>query len=161
RSWCTPQFTTEPIVCRFRKIPSCATPHARLRSQRASQYVTLTPTMEAYSADWLMPIRKPPILDGAIVIDADRIVFIGSGLEARTRPEYRDAKWTDFGRAAILPGFVNTHAHLELTVMRGFLEGLPFQEWIAKVTKTRRDQLTPEALQASALLGVTEAILAG
>jgi 5-methylthioadenosine/S-adenosylhomocysteine deaminase len=117
--------------------------------------------MEASAADWMLPISTPPVRDGAIVIDRGRILFVGPALEARARPEYGEAKWVNFGRAAILPGFVNTHTHLELTAMRGLLEGLPFQEWIATVTRTRRDRLTDESLQTSALLGVAEAIRAG
>jgi len=117
--------------------------------------------MHAYTADWLLPVSTPPVRGGAVVIDAGRIIFAGPEAEARERAEYAGAEWTCFGRAAILPGFVNAHTHLELTAMRGFLEGLPFHEWIAKVTTTRRDVFTPEALQASAQLGVAEAICSG
>jgi len=117
--------------------------------------------MQAYTADWLLPVSTPPVRRGAVVIDAGRIIFAGPEAEARERAEYAGAEWTCFGRAAILPGFVNAHTHLELTAMRGLLEGLPFHEWIAKVTTTRRDVFTPEALQASAQLGVAEAIRSG
>jgi 5-methylthioadenosine/S-adenosylhomocysteine deaminase len=66
----------------------------------------------------------------------------------------------DLGEAILLPGLVNTHAHLELTALRGAVRERPFPDWVRSV-RAARESLEPRALRASARRGVLEHFAAG
>jgi 5-methylthioadenosine/S-adenosylhomocysteine deaminase len=108
-----------------------------------------------YHARWVVPVSRPPIANATVVEDGGRIVYVGPRASA---PPGGDV---DLGQVALTPGLVNAHTHLELTVMRGFLEDLAFREWIIRLTKARRAVLSFEALVESARVGIAEGIAAG
>ena len=95
------------------------------------------------------------------MIEGDSIVALGEQQDLAKR--FPDADSSDFGVAAIIPGLVNTHSHLELTGMRGFLEAEEsnFFAWLKKLTVARLEKLTPDDLQVSAIWGACEAARAG
>jgi len=113
-----------------------------------------------YSANWVLPICASPIEEGAVAIEDARIVAVGP--RADVVKEFPNAQVNDFAGAAILPGFVNAHAHLELTVMRGFLEAeeTDFFAWLRKLTIARMT-MTSDDLLVSAICGAIEAVRAG
>src|SRR5437773_6052402 len=113
-----------------------------------------------YSARWILPIISAAIEDGAVAIEDSTIAGVGSRAEIISR--FPGARISDFGEAAILPGLVNVHSHLELTVMRGFLEReeSDFFAWLKKLT-TARLAMTPEDLIVSATCGAIEAARSG
>lgn len=66
----------------------------------------------------------------------------------------------DLGNAVLLPGFVNTHTHLELTCLRGLVTAKPFFTWVGTV-KRLKEQLSDDDYRASARWGVLENFAAG
>jgi cytosine/adenosine deaminase-related metal-dependent hydrolase len=56
---------------------------------------------------------------------------------------------------------VDAHTHLELTVMRGFLEDLSFDRWIIRLNGVKRAVLDRERMLDSARLGILEGLRAG
>jgi len=113
-----------------------------------------------YSASWVLPIIDQPIEQGAIAIQDSTIVAVGTRAELIN--QFPGAFVDDFGEAAIVPGLVNAHSHLELTVMRGFLEAEEndFFAWLRKLT-VARVAMTPDDLFVSASGGAIEAARAG
>lgn len=85
-------------------------------------------------ARFLFPVASPPIRHGVLVVDGGRIQAIG-GVPLR-------GATVDLGNAAILPGLVNAHAHLEFSDLAGPLghPSMPFTKWIAEVVAWRRSR---------------------
>jgi len=106
-----------------------------------------------------MPVSAAPIEFGAVVVDGPRIAAVGSQSEILAR--FPHAQVEQFGEALILPGLINTHTHLELTVMRGYLENEDFFAWLRKLTVARLEKLTADDLRVSATWGACEAVRAG
>jgi 5-methylthioadenosine/S-adenosylhomocysteine deaminase len=114
-----------------------------------------------HSARWLIPVSSLPIEDGAIAIDDQRIVKVGPRKEVVEQYPHADAR--HHGDAIVLPGLINAHTHLELTLMRGYLEQEEndFFSWLKKLTLARLSRLTPDDLEVSATWGACEAVRAG
>ena len=104
------------------------------------------------SADWVLPVGAPPIRDGAVAIEGGLIAAVGTRDELGSGIEYADA--------AILPGFVNAHSHLESAVYAGFGDGLPFAPWIL-IHVERKARIGAEEMEAIARLGAAECLASG
>jgi len=114
-----------------------------------------------YSARWVLPVSAPPIENGAVAVAGQHIAGVGRHAEIVERfPEFRVEA---LGEAVILPGLVNTHTHLELTALRGYLENeeTDFFAWLRKLTLARLERMTPDDIRVSATWGACEAVRAG
>ncbi|MGI8786915.1 MAG: amidohydrolase family protein [Pyrinomonadaceae bacterium] len=117
--------------------------------------------MKILAAKYVLPISAEPISGGAIAIDETKIVAVGTRKELAA--EFPEADIENFGEAALMPGFVNCHSHLEITAMRGFLDDVEadFYSWLMKLTKVRAEKLTEQDIKIAALAGALEGVRAG
>ncbi|MDT7689304.1 MAG: aminodeoxyfutalosine deaminase [Acidobacteriota bacterium] len=114
-----------------------------------------------YCARWVLPIVSEPIEGGAVAVEGTRIASVGT--RAEVVEKFPSGEVDDLGEAAIMPGFVNCHTHLELTALRGLLEPEEgdFFAWLRKVTVSRNERMSADDLYASAVWGAIEAARAG
>jgi cytosine/adenosine deaminase-related metal-dependent hydrolase len=111
------------------------------------------------SARFVFPVVGAPIVDGAVVVDGERIVAVGPA--AAMRAQYASARERPLGEAVLLPAAVNAHTHLELTALEGVIpEGLDMASWILALVRERR-KLDGATLRASAEEGVRRTLASG
>ncbi len=122
--------------------------------------MTVLPTARTvYTAQWVLPITSAPIIDGAVVVEGDRLAYVGTAAALPSR--FHAERRRDLGAAVLLPGLVNAHTHLELTAMRGFLEGLAFGDWLSVLTHARRECFDADSLYDSSCAGIDEGLRNG
>jgi 5-methylthioadenosine/S-adenosylhomocysteine deaminase len=61
----------------------------------------------------------------------------------------------------LLPGLVNSHCHVPMTLLRGWGEGLPLDRWLNERVFPFEQHLTPEAEYWGSLVGIAEMLASG
>jgi cytosine/adenosine deaminase-related metal-dependent hydrolase len=110
-----------------------------------------------YRARCVLPIDGPPIDNGEVLVIDGEIAAIGQSISLERPAE----PVTDLGNCALLPGFVNTHSHVDYTMSRNAVDGLNFWDWISAVGFSRNRLPDPATIRLSALLGAAELALSG
>lgn len=109
--------------------------------------------MFTHRAAWIFPVGLPPLRDGVLTVAAGRI--------ASVVPYQGQPVDVDHGAAAIVPGLVNAHAHLDLGALRGqLLPPTRFTDWLREVIAFRR-ATSPEATDAAIVAGRGECLRTG
>lgn len=111
-----------------------------------------------YRASHVLPMGEAEVIEnGEVWVEGGRIREVGLGIGTA----HPHVPVRDLGRAALLPGFVNAHSHVEYTFSRAPRDGMSFWDWLDAVG-LRRDRTPPrELLTASARLGVELCALSG
>ena len=107
---------------------------------------------QTYSADWVLPVDAPPIEHGAVVVEDGLIAAVGRAAELGAGERFEGA--------AIVPGLVNAHSHLEYAVYAGFGDGLSFGPWIMLHVE-RKARIGFDEMRAIARLGAAECLRSG
>lgn len=91
-----------------------------------------------------------------ILINNDKIEKIQKGISDENSNKIINAK----GKI-VMPGFINTHTHIPMSIFRDTLDGYGLQEWLNDKIWPMEDKLTEEDIYYSSLLSCVEMIKGG
>ena len=109
-------------------------------------------------AQYILPITSEPFQKGAVLVRDNVIRDIGTAEMLKLR--YPDEEVVDFGQAAIMPGLVDLHTHLENSVMRGIVHDVPYTTWVTSMLE-KSAKMDVSDWYDSAILGGLEALSSG
>ncbi len=100
------------------------------------------------------------IQDAGIAVENGRIVAVGDSkdiLRMYTAPQLVDAS-----DKIIIPGLINGHTHIPMTLFRGLADDLDLQDWLTKyIFPAEAKNVTEEFVRAGTRLGLAEMIRGG
>ena len=107
-----------------------------------------------------MDTARRVIEDGAVVIRGGRIEAVGP--RADLEMKYTAAETIDAVGKVVIPGLINGHTHVPMTLFRGLADDLDLQEWLTKyIFPAEAKNVTEEFVRAGARLGLAEMIRGG
>ena len=81
----------------------------------------------------VLPVSRPPIEGGAVLVSGQRVAAVGRWRDLSARHGRRET--LDLGERVLMPGLVNAHCHLDYTDMAGqFLPPKVFSDWLKLIT---------------------------
>ncbi len=95
------------------------------------------------------------IKDGAIGIIGNRIVEIGKIGDIKGEEKIGGKN------KIVMPGLINTHTHLSMTLLRGIADDMPLMNWLQEEIWPREANLTEKDCYYGALLGCLEMLKSG
>jgi len=100
--------------------------------------------------------RNEIIRSGQVEIEDNKIIYVGTPREIAENSEVIDAKGN-----IIMPGFVNTHCHLAMTLFRGYGENSNFNNWWLDYMRPLEEKLEIDDCYYGATLGILELLKNG
>ena len=93
---------------------------------------------------------------GCVVVENDTIKFVGE-----FEPKDNYDKIIDVNGNILMPGFVDTHCHSPMTILRGIKDDAPLDEWLFENVIPCENKLTPQDIYWGEKLAVLEYVRAG
>ena len=80
---------------------------------------------------------------------------------AKKAPEEKPAQIIDASGMVLMPGLINCHTHLPMSLLRGYADDLALQEWLNDYIFPREEHLDARSVKAATLLGIAECLRFG
>jgi len=103
--------------------------------------------------------KSPPLKDAAMLVEDDTIEAVGKRKDLVE--QYPGDEQYDLKGRLLMPGLVNTHTHLNMSILRGLAEDLPLQEWLDTTYQFRQDYLDDDTRQLGVRLSLAELLKNG
>jgi 5-methylthioadenosine/S-adenosylhomocysteine deaminase len=98
--------------------------------------------------------------NGAVAVSGDHIV--AAGPEAELKTKYQATETIDCGGKVLMPGLVNAHTHVPMTLLRGLADDLRLDVWLqGYVLPVERQFVSPEFVKLGTSIGCAEFIRSG
>ncbi|WP_256402915.1 amidohydrolase [Halorubrum salinum] len=106
------------------------------------------------------------VTESDVTIDRDAGTIVAVGEEAvdgagGEGSDLADAETLDASGSLVIPGLVNAHTHVAMTLLRGYADDKPLDPWLREDIWPAEAALTPDDIEAGAELGVLEMIRSG
>jgi len=109
------------------------------------------------NASVLTMCSEPEYLDSAYIhIKDGEIIYIGN-----KPPNYIAKKTIDATNCLVIPGFVNSHTHVSMSLFRGLADDLPLMTWLNDYIFPVERNMDSEFVYVGALVGIAEMLLSG
>ena len=100
------------------------------------------------------------IEDGAVAVERGRIVAVGKSSEIAR--QYAAREVINATGRAVVPGLINGHTHVPMTLFRGIADDLDLNEWLTKyIFPAEAKNVTEDFVRVGAQLGLAEMIRGG
>src|ERR1700694_3029005 len=107
-----------------------------------------------------MNAERRIIEDGAVAINGDAIMSVGA--RATIEAKYAAAQTFNAGGKLVLPGFINGHTHVPMTLLRGLRDDVTLDEWLRKyIFPAEAKNVTEEFVRWGTRLAAAEQIRGG
>ena len=97
--------------------------------------------------------------DGAVAVVGDSIVAVGP--TAVITETYTASETIDCQGKVIMPGLVNAHTHIPMTLLRGLNDDLRLDVWLGYLMPLEREFVTPEFVKLGTQIACAEMIRSG
>jgi 5-methylthioadenosine/S-adenosylhomocysteine deaminase len=102
---------------------------------------------------------KGIIRNATIIVENGRVIAVDK--HSKLRHKYPRYEKIDATGKVVIPGLINTHQHMAMSLLRGYADDLPLQEWLEKWIWPLEKHMTGQDIRIGALLTAVEAVLSG
>src|SRR5918911_4538795 len=100
------------------------------------------------------------IEDGAVAVSNGRLAAVGA--RAEIEAQYAARETLDARGKVVIPGLINGHTHIPMTLFRGLADDLDLNEWLTKyIFPAEAKNVTEEFVRVGTRLGLAEMIRGG